>query len=1035
MIGLFVRHPVAPNLLMVLMILAGIVALGGLNRQFFPDVGSRPRFDPRGLVRGGRGEDVASRITLPVHEELRTLDGLERITSTTSDGRAALRLQFLEGTDMDEAVDETKDRLDAMRSLPESADDPVITKRRVYESVARLLLTGPEDRQELRRLAREIERSLLEAGIDRVEVQGDRNEEIAIQVAGATLRELGLSLDEIAAPRRPGTAATCRPARWAATISPPGSAPSDNAAARSVSSRSRCSATKRGRRLELGDIAVIERRPRPDQTEVLYQGRPALVFDLKRSTTGDMLEAGAVLNRWLERVALPPGVELHVFNEGWSIVWARILLLVKNGGGGLALVLVILFVFLNVRVAFWVAVGIPVSFMAALGALWVTGGSINMISLFAFIMTVGIIVDDAIVVGEDGLAHHEGGAGPADAAERGARRMFTPVMSSSMTTIAAFVPLMVVTGFVGQLMFQIPLVVICVIAASLVESFLILPGHLRGCFTAHRRPGRVRRRIEAGFGQFRERVFRPAVRGAVAAPAVVLALGLALLAVAAGLVRGGHLEFDFFPTPEVNFIYADVRFVAGTPRQRVREFALGVERALREAEEVLGEDFVKLAYVQVGGSVTGADSDSAASVAVELVDSDRRWNRNARIMQAWESRVDDAPGLEALVIAEGAIGPPGSDSDARLTGTDSAVLKAAAAEVAASLAALPGTLSVTDNMPYGQRQLIFELTAEGEALGLTVAEVGRQLRTAYDGSLAQIFQDGDDEIEVRAMLPDDERNSLASLGSLGIVTPSGETVPLDTVVDLRTRRGFDVLRHADGRLAVNVSASIDPRTTSNGEVNGILFGEILPEAARRHGVGYSMEGRSRTQRQTLAELRSGLAVALLLIYLVLAWVFGSYLLPLTVMSAIPFGLVGVLAGHWLMGVDASVFSIFGFFALSGIVVNDSIILVTFYRELRGRMRDGHGREAIVEAACQRLRAVLLTSLTTIAGLTPLMFETSLQAQFLIPMAITIAFGLAFGTFIVLFFVPALLVYHERIEARRGARAASRHGFEPRGLRP
>ena len=1033
MIGLFVRHPVAPNLLMVLMILAGIVALGGLNRQFFPDV-DRALVSIRVDWSGVGAEDVASRITLPVHEELRTLDGLERITSTTSDGRAALRLQFLEGTDMDEAVDETKDRLDAMRSLPESADDPVITKRRVYESVARLLLTGPEDRQELRRLAREIERSLLEAGIDRVEVQGDRNEEIAIQVAGATLRELGLSLDEIAA--RVGRHSRDMPA---------GTVGRDDFATRlrALGQRRRevgfeqipVFSDERGRRLELGDIAVIERRPRPDQTEVLYQGRPALVFDLKRSTTGDMLEAGAVLNRWLERVALPPGVELHVFNEGWSIVWARILLLVKNGGGGLALVLVILFVFLNVRVAFWVAVGIPVSFMAALGALWVTGGSINMISLFAFIMTVGIIVDDAIVVGEDGLAHHEGGAGPADAAERGARRMFTPVMSSSMTTIAAFVPLMVVTGFVGQLMFQIPLVVICVIAASLVESFLILPGHLRGCFTAHRRPGRVRRRIEAGFGQFRERVFRPAVRGAVAAPAVVLALGLALLAVAAGLVRGGHLEFDFFPTPEVNFIYADVRFVAGTPRQRVREFALGVERALREAEEVLGEDFVKLAYVQVGGSVTGADSDSAASVAVELVDSDRRWNRNARIMQTWESRVDDAPGLEALVIAEGAIGPPGSDSDARLTGTDSAVLKAAAAEVAASLAALPGTLSVTDNMPYGQRQLIFELTAEGEALGLTVAEVGRQLRTAYDGSLAQIFQDGDDEIEVRAMLPDDERNSLASLGSLGIVTPSGETVPLDTVVDLRTRRGFDVLRHADGRLAVNVSASIDPRTTSNGEVNGILFGEILPEAARRHGVGYSMEGRSRTQRQTLAELRSGLAVALLLIYLVLAWVFGSYLLPLTVMSAIPFGLVGVLAGHWLMGVDASVFSIFGFFALSGIVVNDSIILVTFYRELRGRMRDGHGREAIVEAACQRLRAVLLTSLTTIAGLTPLMFETSLQAQFLIPMAITIAFGLAFGTFIVLFFVPALLVYHERIEARRGARAASRHGFEPRGLRP
>ena len=941
LIGLFVRHPVAPNLLMALMILVGVVALGDLNRQFFPDV-------DRSLVSigvdwsGVGAEDVASRITLPIHEELRTLDGLERVASTTSDGRTAIRLKFLEGTDMDEAVDEIKDRLDAMRSLPETADEPVIAKQRVYETVALLLLTGPEDRQELRRLAREIEGGLLEAGIDRVEVRGDREEEVAIQVSGATLRDLRLSLDEIAA--RVGRHSRDMPA---------GTVGRDDFATRlrALGQRRRevdfeqipVFGDERGRRLELGDIASVERRPRPGQVEVLYDGRPALVFDLKRSTSGDMLEAGAALSRWRERVALPPGVELHVFNEGWSVVWARIMLLVRNGGGGLALVLVILFVFLNARVAFWVAVGIPVSFMAALGALWAAGGSINMISLFAFIMTVGIIVDDAIVVGEDGLTHHERGAEPADAAERGARRMFVPVMSSSMTTIAAFVPLMVVTGFVGQIMFQIPLVVICVIAASLVESFLILPGHLRRSFTVRHRPGRVRGAVEAGIERFRERVFRPAVRRAVAAPAVVVALGFALLLVAAGLVRGGHLKFHFFPTPEINFIYADIRFTAGTPRERVREFALEVERALREAEEALDEDFVDLAYVQIGSNVAGAgaggsaSADSAASVSVELLDSDRRRNRNAPIMQAWESRVAVVPGLESFVIAEAAVGPPGSDVDTRLTGADSTVLKAAAEEVAAGLAALPGTLSVADNMPYGQRQLIFELTAEGEALGLTVAEVGRQLRTAYDGSLAQIFQDGDDEIEVRVMLPDDERNRLASLGSLGIVAPSGETVPLDAVVNLRTRRGFDTLLHADGRLAVNVTASIDPRATSAGEVNEVVLGEILPVAARRHGVGYSTEGRSRTQSRTLDELRTGLVVALVLIYLVLAWVFGSYFLPFTVMSAIPFGLVGVLAGHWVMGVDVSVLSIFGFFALSGIVVNDSIILVTFYRELRERM--------------------------------------------------------------------------------------------------
>jgi len=1037
LIRIFVRHPVAPNLLMALMILAGVVALGGLNRQFFPNVDNTEVGVGVGWT-GAGAEDIASRITLPMHEELRTLDGLDEITSTTRDGGTGITVKFQEGTDMDLAVDEIKDRIAAMRNLPEAADEAVVTKGRVYDNVAYLLLTGPEDPGELRRLARTIEGSLLEAGIDRVEVSGDREEEVAIQVASTTLRELGLSLDAIA--ERVGAHSRDMPA---------GTVGRDEFSTRlrALGQRRRevdfeqipVASDERGRRLELGDIATVERRPRPSQVEVLHEGRPALVFELKRSSTGDMLEAGETLRRWLGETTLPPGVELRVFNEGWSLVRDRIALLLENGGGGLILVLAILFLFLNGRVAFWVAVGIPVSFMAALGGLHLTGGSINMISLFALIMTLGIIVDDAIVVGEDGLTHHDGGAGPIEAAERGAHRMLAPVMSSSLTTIAAFIPLMMVTGFIGQLMFQIPLVVICVIAASLVEAFLILPGHLRGCFSAPpSRRGRFRSAAEAGIDGFRERVFRPMVRGAVAAPAVVIALGLVLLVLTMGVVRGGHLKFHFFPTPEGSFLFANARFVAGTPRERVRAFILDVERALRETEKELGEDFVKLSYVQLGESAsggppaitdTGSGGDTIAAVAVQLEDSDRRRSRNPQIMQTWRKRVREVPGLESLVISEPTVGPPGADLQTRITGRDSAALKAAAVEAVASLAAIPGTFSVADSMPYGQTQLIFELTAQGEALGLSVAEVGRQLRTAYDGSLAQLFQDGDDEVEVRVMLPDDERNRLASLASLGIVAPSGETVPLDAVVALRTRRGFDELRHAGGRLAVDITASIDPRTTSAGEVNRIVFERIMPGLAQRHGIGYSLEGRGRTEQQTLQDLRRGLVIALVLIYLVLAWEFGSYGLPLIVMSAIPFGLVGVLAGHWVMEIDVTVLSIFGFFALSGIVVNNSIILVIFYREIRERMP---GPEAVVEATCQRLRAVLLTSLTTIAGLSPLMFETSLQARFLIPMAVTIAFGLAFSTLIVLFLVPALLAYRERIVARRARRSGRRSRAQASG---
>ena len=1015
MIGLFVRHPVAPNLLMVLMILAGVLALGELNRQFFPDVDSNA-VTVNVTWTGAGAEDVANRITLPVHEELRTLDGLDEITSTTRDGSSSIRLKFHEEVDIDESVDEIKDRLDAMRSLPESADDPSIVERRAYETIATLLLSGPDSREDLRLLARDLERSLLDAGIERVEVTGDQTEEIAIQVESSTLRELGISLDAIA--ERVDQHSRDMPA---------GTVGRDDFAVRlrTLEQRRREAdfekipvfADERGRRIELGDIATIERRPRPNQTEVLYGGRPALVFELERSSTGDTLELGEILHEWLEetRAALPPNVKIHLFNEPWSFVWDRIMLLVKNGGSGLALVLITLFLLLNGRVAFWVAMGIPISFMAALAALYLAGGSINMISLLAFIMTVGIIVDDAIVVGEDGMVHYQRGAAPAEAAERGARRMFIPVLSSALTTIAAFVPLLMVGGFVGHLLFQIPLVVICVLVASVVECFLILPGHLRAHFPPRGRAGRVRTAIDAGIERFRERIFRPMVRAAVAAPASVVALGVATLIGTAGLVVGGHLKFHFFPTPETSFVYAEIRFATGTPRERVRDYALEVEGALYEAEAEVGEDFVEHAYVHF--------DDSEAQVFAQLVDSDRRRTRNAQVHETWERLVPDRPGVESVVFLEAVVGPPGADSDTKLTGRNTATLKAAAAEVVSSLAKVPGTLSVTDNMPYGQRQLIFTLTPEGEALGFTVAEVGRQLSAAYDGRIAQIFQDGADEIEVRIMLSDAERNRLASLGAIGVVAPTGETVPLDVVIDLETRQGFDLLRHTDGRLAVNVTANIDPHATSSREVNRVLFGQILPEIGHRYDVEYSLQGRSRTEQRTLDGMRTGLGIALALIFLVLAWVFGSYGLPLIVMTAIPFGLVGVLVGHYVMGIAASVLTIFGFFALSGIVVNNSIVLVTFYRELRERLP---GPAAIEEAACQRLRAVLLTSFTTIAGLTPLMFETSLQAQFLVPIAVTIAFGLAFSTLIVLFFVPALLAWRERFatwRARRRRRGA------------
>ena len=1014
MIGHFIRHPVAPNLLMVLMVLAGVIALSGLNRQLLPRV-ELPQVRVSVGWSSAGAEDVANRITLPVHEELKSLDGIDEITSTTRDGESSIKLKFREGTDLDGAVDVIKNRLDAMRILPASADKPVIAKSVSNEKIASLLLVGPEDRADLRPLGRMIERRLVESGFDRVEVLGNLDEEMAVQVAGGTMRSLGLSLDAL----------VDRIGRYSVDV-PAGTVGRAEFATRlrALEQRRRevefermpVFSDEQGRRLELGDIADVKRRPRPDQIEVFFNGRPAVLYRVEGLLGSDALAAGERLHEWLEEVrpTLPAGAELHIFDEFWLHISDRLALLIKNGAGGFILVLAVLFLFLHPRIAFWVAIGIPVSFLAALTALYAVGGSINMISLFAFIMTMGIVVDDAIVVAEHGFSRYQQGAGRLEAAEGGARRMFAPVVSSSLTTIAAFIPLLLVGGFIGHLMLQIPIVVICVIAASLIECFLILPRHLRTHFPPRDVAVRSPSVIERGGARLRDAVIRPVLRGAVAAPTTAVSIGVALLIVASGLIAGGHLKFHLLPKIETNAISATTRFAAGTPREQMVAYALDMEQALLEAERELGENLVRLSFVKVGEDAT---------VHAELLDSDERRIRNAQIIEAWKSRLPGEPGIESLVISEVGGASTGADVNTKIMGRDTTTLKAAAVEVKEGLATLPGTISIDDNMPYGHRQLIFALTPEGHSLGFTTAEVGKQLRAAYDGRVAQMFQDGQDEVEVRVMLTDNERDRLASLRALGLVAPSGQIVPLDSVVKLESRRGFDVLRHSNGRLAINITANIDSHVTTARDVSGALRREILPEVGRHHDIEYAFQGRERSEHRTLVQLQVGFAGAIGLMFIVLAWVFRSYTLPIVVLTAIPFACVGVLVGHFAMDVHASLVSALGFFALSGIVVNTSIILTLSYQELRETGMPGG--KAIEEAVIGRLRPVVLTTATTIGGLAPLMFERSVQAQLVTPIAVSITFGLAFATLIVVFLVPALLSYHDRFATWRGR-------LEPRG---
>ncbi|MDK8462146.1 efflux RND transporter permease subunit [Marinobacter sp. SS13-12] len=1033
-IGFFVHHRVAANLVMLVMLLGGTLALSRMNIQFFPNF-ALDIVSVRVVWSGASAEDVEQGITNPLEQRLRSVQGLKKMTSTSAQGVSSITLEFTENTNPIQALDDVRQQVDEFTNLPAEAEEPQVTRFERYEPVGRLLVYGDMDRTELRQLAYRYEDELLSGGIDRVSIRGLPEQQISIDVPVERLEALGLSLDQIA--ERVGSISRDLPA---------GMMGQQDATRelRSVEQRRSPQAFETipvlsGERIQLrlGDIAIIRQEARESQVNLTRDGHPAVELQLQRAEDGNSLEAAGVLEAWLAdtRPVLPPSVELEVYDETWQLLDDRISLLIKNGMGGLVLVIILLYLFLPGRVALWVAIGIPTAFLAALAVLWGIGGSINMISLFALIMALGVIVDDAIVVGEDADAHARMGEESIYASEGAAKRMVWPVLASSLTTVAAFMPLLVVGGVIGNILGDIPLVMICVLIASLLECFIVLPAHLRHAFIPGKRKQtqagpveRVRKRFESGFDRFREGPFRQVSRYTLQHRGLTLASALAVALLTVGLLVGGRLGFNFFPTPEPSVLYANASFVAGTNRETVDDFVARMQQALNETEEALGGDLILHAVANHGTSQgaegTTRTGDELGSIMVELVPSDRRTIRNPEFITAWRDRLNRPAGLDNLTISERQSGPPGKDVNVRLTGENAIDLKKAAETLNESLRTLPGVLDTEDDMPWGREQLIYQVSAHGEALGLTTNDLGRQLRAAFDGRIAQIYQDGRDEVEVRVQLPREQRESMATLAQLTVRIPDGRFVPLAQVMNLDHRQGFQALRHAEGELSVEVTASLNTRISTSDQIIASLEENVLPSLASQYNLRYSFEGRAADQRETMDDMKTGLIIGLGLMYVVLAWVFASWSMPLIVMAIIPFALVGALIGHWLMGLQLTILSLFGLFGLSGIVVNNAIILVAFYNQQRTKGLSI--TDALNEAAVQRVRAVLLTSLTTIGGLLPLLFETSLQAQFLIPMATSIAFGLGLSTLLVLAVIPALLSYLEQFREWR----AYRRGEEP-----
>ena len=1022
MIEFFARHRTAANILMILMLVVGGMSAARLNKQFFPDI------DVEVVAvsvswSGATAEDVDANIIQTLEPELRTIANVKKVSSSSFEGRGTTQVEFQFGTDMQKALADVEAAV-GLVDFPAEAEAPQVVKGEFYDTISRTALFGPYSLDALRYHAKSMKEDLLQRGVDKIEIVGLPDEEILIEVSERELARLGLTLTDISA------------AIATTSVDVPAGRFADGALrVRSLGKRERAAefadieilVRADGSSVKLGEVAKLTDTVKDPDTRLYHKGFPAVELHIQRGRSSDSLITNDIVQTYMseKQLTLPDNLNVAQHDVSANLISDRISLMVENGLSGLIIVLVVLFVFLPGRVAFWVAAGIPVAFLATVGVMLVSGQSINMISLFGLIMALGIVVDDAIVIGEH--AEHlrqKRGLSIQDASVLAASRMGPPVISAMLTTVAAFLPLFLIKGIIGVIVAAIPAVVCAVLVASLLECFFILPAHL-----AHyggkgeSKPGWFRRNFDGGLNYFRDRMFSHAVRAAYRYRYVTLAFAFGLLIFSVGMMAGGRVGFVFFSAPEADRVYANITMASGSTRSQTERMVSELERALDKVEADFTQDgsqLVSFVHSQIGknvgsgqqGQVVSSSDDLRGGLMIELVTADQRAVRSDDFVAALRAEIQPQPGLERLLVRAPVGGPPGREVDVRLMGDDLSVLKLAAQGVIQQVDAIPGTSDIEENLNYGAEERIIRLTPLGRSLGFSVQSIGAQVRAALDGAVVQRFARGDEEVTVRLALPDEEVAS-DQLGKLRLITPRGTYVNLEDVATVEPRLGFSIVRRQDGFREVAIQGDLDDNVINTAQLRETLLSGDFPQYVQDAGLRFRFDGRDQEEGEAFADMQAGGTLALIGIYVILAWVFSSWTRPFSVMIMIPFGLIGAVIGHYVMGLNINILSMFALVALAGIVVNNSIILVsTIDRRKEELGEDAPFEEAVVQGTIDRLRPVLLTSMTTIGGLSTLMFETSLQAQFLIPMATTITFGLGVTTCLVLFVVPATLGFSQ-----------------------
>ncbi len=1034
------RNHVASNLLMFVLVAGGLLKGLSVKQEVFPEV-SLDKIQVTVAYPGAGPEEVEEGILLQIEENLTGIEGIQRLEASAAEGSGSVVAELFTGEDPDQVLQDIKAEVDRITTFPEDAEKPIIAKMLNRREVISVVVYGDVSERTLRERAESVRDDLLALPqITQVGLSGVKPYEISIEVPEESLRRDNLTLGDIA--HRVRQASLDLPG---GTLKTAGGQILLRTKERRYFGREYRDivvlTTPEGTQVRLGDIGEVRDTFRETDEYARFDDKPAAMVQVYRVGEQRPTEISALVKDYVERQrrALPPSLGMATWNDTTELLQSRMDLLLRNARLGLALVLLTLGLFLEIRLALWVMLGIPISVLGALFVLPATGVSINMISLFAFILALGILVDDAIVVGENVYAHRQRGKPYARAAVDGALEVAVPVTFSILTTVAAFLPLVFVSGMLGKFIRVIPLVVITLLLVSLVESLFVLPAHLAGGRqrAVPRGPLGFLERVRSGFGRWLDRFIAGPYRWALAATLrqryATLAAGVAVLLITVGVIRGGILKFVFLPKVDGDVVTASLRMPPGTPVEATGAVA---ERLVRAALEVVADydrdrtgapSILRDVYATVGGTLArggpdGGETSSGthlASVALFLLGSEHRGIPSTEIGNRWREAVGEVPGIDTLTFTSSMI-QMGANIDVQLAHSDVDVLETAAAALKAELTSYPGVGDISDDFSQGKREVKLRLRPQARTLGITEEDLGRQVRSAFYGAEALRLQRGRNEVRVMVRYPEADRRSLWDLESMRLRTPDGGEVPLGAAARVEAGFGFTTINRTDRKRVIDVTADVDSTRANAQEILEELKRGPLPRLARDYpGLTYDLEGEERERRDALGSMKDGFILALVGIYALLAIPFRSYSQPLIIMAAIPFGIVGAAAGHLLMGYDLSMLSIFGIVALAGVVVNDSLLLID--RTNTARRAGESPYQALLTAAQKRFRPILLTSLTTFFGLMPMILETSVQARFLIPMAISLGFGILFTTGVTLILIPSLYLALEDLRALFGLR--------------